>query len=146
MDHNAVGRRLPNSLGKLDRVQFLVVPPRRHRSVNRRHFEVEVTGGDDPPGQHYTIMPLSTVLHELANAWSFEHMSSTDRDEFIAHRGLDAGHHDGAWWHMGQEQAAEIIAWVLGGDRFVSGYVEGADCTELAAAYTLMTEASGPHC
>ncbi len=97
-------------------------------------------------GQHYKITPRDTLLHELAHAWSFEHMTVEDRAEFTEHRGLDHWRHDGIWWHMGQEQAAEIIAWGVGGDEFVSVYLDDADCTELAAAYTVMTGASGPEC
>lgn len=89
-------------------------------------------------GQHYKITPASTLLHELAHAWSFAHMTEADRSEFTAHQGLDHWHHDGPWWHMGQEQAAEIIAWGVGGDRFASPYLHG-DCDELSQAYELMT-------
>lgn len=95
-------------------------------------------------GQHYKITPASTLLHELAHAWSFEHMTAEDRDEFTAHQGLDEWHHDGIWWHMGQEQAAEIIAWGLGGDDFTSVYV-GDDCEELSSAYTVMTGTEPAH-
>jgi len=96
-------------------------------------------------GQHYKITPASTLLHELAHAWSFEYMTPADRDEFTAHRGLDDWHHEGIWWHMGQEQAAEIIAWGIGGTEFASPYVYEADCSELAEAYTVMTGTEPPH-
>ncbi len=96
-------------------------------------------------GQHYKITPTSTLLHELAHAWSFEHMTAEDRHDFTEHRGLDNWHHEGPWWHMGQEQAAEIIAWAVGGDDFVSVYLS-EDCSDLSAAYALMTSGSGPSC
>lgn len=90
-------------------------------------------------GQHYRITPASTLLHELAHAWSFEHMTAEDRQAFTEHRGLDHWHHDGSWWHMGQEQAAEIIAWGVGGTDFASVYIDEAPCSELVAAYTVAT-------
>lgn len=90
-------------------------------------------------GQHYKITPASTLLHELAHAWSFDFMTMEDRGEFTEHRGLDSWHHDGIWWHMGQEQAAEIVAWAVGGDDFVSVYLTKDTCDELSDAYEIMT-------
>ncbi len=53
-----------------------------------------------------------TVLHELGQAWSFSQMTRGEIDEFVAYRGPTVWKEsDVAWWQMGQEQAAEIVAW-----------------------------------
>lgn len=66
-------------------------------------------------------------------------MTSDDRDEFTDHRGLENWRHDGNWWHMGQEQAAEIIAWGIGGDQFTSVYIDEETCTSLTESYVMLT-------
>ena len=43
------------------------------------------------------------------------------------------------WWLMGQEQAAEIVAWGLMDDQSGSVYLYSESCQELAAAFELLT-------
>jgi len=95
-------------------------------------------------GQHYKITPASTLLHELGHAWSFEHMDAAAQAAFVAYRGLDTWDDHRIWWRMGQEQAAEIIAWGIGGDGFFSVYLDEIPEADLAAAYDLLTRQPTP--
>lgn len=98
-------------------------------------------------GQHYKVTAEDTLLHELGHAWSFEHMSSADRGAFVNHRDLAHWHGGDVWWHMGQEQAAEIVAWGVSGGMLNSQYLDEADCSELADAYLVLTgETIGDRC
>ena len=85
--------------------------------------------------------PKNTVLHELAHAWSFAHMTETDIADFVTHRDLDGwDSNDLAWWKMGQEQAAEIIAWGLQGpNEYQSIWIHLETCDDLAADFELLT-------
>ncbi len=82
-----------------------------------------------------------TVLHELGHAWSFSRMTGGQIDEFVAHRGLTAWKdNDVAWWQMGQEQAAEIVAWGLqDSDEYQSIWLHLETCSDLAAGFELLT-------
>jgi len=90
------------------------------------------------------LAPRQTMLHELAHAWSFEHMTGQQIDEFLELRGLHEWKpEEVAWWQSGQEQVAEILAWGLMGDRpFSSKWTRWESCTDLAAAFTLVTHRS----
>ncbi len=85
------------------------------------------------------IDPVNTLLHELAHAWSFDHLSDADRVAFIARRNLESWDDSYSWWLMGQEQAAEIVAWGLMDDLARSVYLYSESCEGLAAAFELLT-------
>ncbi len=91
--------------------------------------------------------PRRTMLHELGHAWSFEHMDGDHQHAFTESRGLDTWHDtDTAWWQMGQEHAAEIIAWGLQDDNeYQSVWLHLEDCTDLAAAFTTLTGTTPLH-
>ncbi len=96
-------------------------------------------------GQDRTA-PENTILHELAHAWISEFVSERGRQEFVDHRRLDNWHHaDGAWWQMGQEQAAEIVAWGLMEDPYRSVWLHTEQCANLAEAYEILTGATPLH-
>jgi hypothetical protein len=82
-----------------------------------------------------------TLLHELAHAWSFSALTDSEMEAFVAHRGLDHWRSpDVAWWQMGQEQAAEIIAWGLQDeDEFKSIWVFTEECDGLARDFEMLT-------
>jgi hypothetical protein len=84
-------------------------------------------------------MPKKVALHELAHAWSAQHMSEGDRTEFLALRGLTSWGDDKlSWGEQGSEQAAEIIAWALM-DEDVTLFIPDTDETSLTVAYELLT-------
>ncbi len=85
--------------------------------------------------------PRHTLLHELTHAWSFEYLDRDTIRAFLELRDLDEwADPDDDWWDMGQEQAAEIVAWGLMGEyEFNSFRTQDEPCDALAAAYTLLT-------
>lgn len=89
------------------------------------------------------LPPRQTMLHELAHAWSFHRLDAGTIERFIELRelGVWADTGDVAWWQTGQEQAAEILAWGLMGDRpFVSKWVRWEPCADLIVAFRLLTD------
>lgn len=88
-----------------------------------------------------------TILHELAHAWSLNHMTETEMDGFADHRGLDHWHSsDVAWWQMGKEHAAEIVAWGLqDADEYKSIWLFQEECGELADAFEMLTGTTPLH-
>ncbi len=91
------------------------------------------------------IEPANTLLHELAHAWSFEFLEEGTRIAFTNHRELENWSSGLNWWLMGQEQAAEIIAWGLMDEPFRSAYVNSESCAELATAFEMLAGISPLH-
>ena len=89
-----------------------------------------------------TTAPHQTMLHELGHAWSFEYLSRDLMAAFMALQGLESwAPDDVAWWQSGQEQAAEILAWGLMGDRPTpSFWTRFESCVDLVAGFTLLTD------
>lgn len=85
------------------------------------------------------IEPVNTLLHELVHAWSFEYLGESTQATFTNHRELDDWSTGLNWWLMGQEQAAEIVAWGLMDESFRSAYVNSESCTDLATAFEILT-------
>lgn len=90
-------------------------------------------------GQHHAITPATTLLHELAHAWSFEHMTAEKQQDSVDHRNLADWSNDPSWWDRGQEQAAEIIAWGLSDGTRQTVYFDREPCEGLATAFELLT-------
>lgn len=98
-----------------------------------------------------TTTPEHTMLHELGHAWSFEYLELETIQAFLELRDLEDWRDVEAWWLKGQEQAAEIVAWGLMGDRpFESRFTRWVPCEELSRAYLLLTGVAptrpGVHC
>jgi len=89
-----------------------------------------------------TTDPGLTVLHELAHAWTFEHLTGSEAATWSQGRGLDTWTGADAWWQQGQEQAAEILAWGLADRPFISQFLQSETCTDLATAYTALAGAA----
>jgi hypothetical protein len=91
--------------------------------------------------------PRHTLLHELAHAWSLTNMTDDDITEFVAHRGLDHWYsNETPWWQMGQEQAAEIIAWGLqDADEYKSIWLFLESCEDLTSSFELVTSTEPLH-
>ena len=96
-------------------------------------------------GQHHTITPTMTLLHELAHAWSFEYMTPKDQQAFVEERELDDWIINVSWWHRGQEQAAEIIAWGLTDGSRQTFYLDGQPFSDLASAFEMLTGTAPLH-
>lgn len=94
-------------------------------------------------GDHHNP-PRHTLLHELAHAWSLHTMDDGDIAAFLADQGLShwtGG--DPGYWGQGAERVAEYVAWGLqdSDDEDRSIWTYGKDCTDLDAAFRLITEA-----
>lgn len=99
--------------------------------VHRLDFCNDGTGG---------VLPRQTMVHELAHAWCFEHLTDDQIGAFLELRGLTSWTPDDvAWWQSGQEQAAEILAWGLKGDLpYWSPWTCWEPCDELTEAFILL--------
>jgi hypothetical protein len=83
----------------------------------------------------------SVIVHELAHAWSVEHLSSAERSAFVDRRAASSWNdHDDDWASRGIEHAAEIITWGLT-DVTVSlhGITGTKDPTTLHATFVWLT-------
>jgi hypothetical protein len=100
--------------------------------------EVDICGFN---WDRFLPMPKKVVLHELAHAWSAEHLTEADRSAFLQMRGLMSwGDDQLPWAEQGSEQAAEIIAWALMDGPVSLSMTQGTDDVSMAAAYELLTE------
>jgi hypothetical protein len=80
------------------------------------------------------------LLHELAHAWSHEHMSESRRLAFLEVRGLKSWNGPGADWnHRGSEHAAELIKWGLNILCVPQNMLEGEEPASLDAAFVSLT-------
>jgi hypothetical protein len=105
-------------------------------------------------------MVNTTMVHELAHAWIETTFDETDRQEFMAQRGLEVWADPGyEWSELGAEQAAEVITWGLMDRNILIRWIETAadgqevpsfrlfklpdsSPDELIAAYELLTDDS----
>jgi hypothetical protein len=84
-------------------------------------------------------MTHHAVLHEMAHAWLDANTSQTLRDRFLKLRGLRSWNETHNPWELrGYEQAAELIAWVLG-ERIITPKIPDNDPALLASAFELLT-------
>jgi hypothetical protein len=84
-------------------------------------------------------MSRHAILHELAHVWLDANTSQLQRDRFLELRGLSAWNKTtGSWMLRGYEQAAELMAWVLG-ERIITPKIPNNDPALLAEAFELLT-------
>jgi hypothetical protein len=70
---------------------------------------------DDPCSTWYPA-PRHTLLHELAHAWTEEHMTAQEKQDYLALEGLDQwSDTTDPWADRGIERAAQAIAFALSG-------------------------------
>jgi len=55
----------------------------------------------------------TTMVHELAHAWTESTLTAAERQDFIEMRGLDEWTDGSEWDQRGAEHAAEIMTWAL---------------------------------
>ena len=118
---------------------------------------VEIEFHDDPDGcsghlgfamgDHVDVcttlvnaMTRRALLHEMSHVWLDQNVTAATRARFLALRGLRSWNSSGDPWRLrGFEQAAEIMAWMLG-ERILTAQVPGNRPSELEAAFELITE------
>ena len=96
-------------------------------------------------GNRFLITPRRTVLHELAHAWTHQHLSEDSIQAFLRFRGLGAWNNPSASWEArGVEHAAEIIAWGLLEDDAGLFSIPDAKREVLAVAFEMLTSMPPP--
>jgi hypothetical protein len=84
-------------------------------------------------------MSRHAILHELAHLWLDANTSQLLRDRFLELRGLSSWNKTtDSWMLRGYEQAAELMAWVLG-ERIITPKIPNNDPALLAEAFELLT-------
>ena len=84
-------------------------------------------------------MSRHAILHELAHLWLDANTSQLLHDRFLELRGLSAWNKTtDSWMLRGYEQAAELMAWVLG-ERIITPKIPNNDPALLAEAFELLT-------
>jgi hypothetical protein len=84
-------------------------------------------------------MTRHAILHELAHLWLDANTSQLLRDRFLELRGISAWNKTtDSWMLRGYEQAAELMAWVLG-ERIITPKIPNNDPALLAEAFELLT-------
>ena len=82
------------------------------------------------------------MLHELAHAWTLDHVSTDLEGRFLDLVRLNVWQ-DAAlpWSEQGVEYSAEVIAWGLLDRSSRMVRIGDPDCEDLAAAFRLLTDA-----
>lgn len=91
---------------------------------------------------HTDQMASRELLHEMAHGWLDVNASGSERERFLALRGLATWNDSGVEWEeRGFEQGAEIMAWALGdqGDGILMPSIPDNDPDQLAVAYRRLT-------
>jgi hypothetical protein len=84
-------------------------------------------------------MSRHTILHELAHVWLDANTSQWLRVQFLEARGLSAWNKTtDSWMLRGYEQAAELMAWVLG-ERIITPKIPNNSPALLAESFELLT-------
>jgi hypothetical protein len=87
-----------------------------------------------------TLSVRGAVLHELAHAWTIDHVSADREGRFLDLVGLDVWQQaDLPWSEQGVEYSAEVIAWGLLDRQSRMARIGSPDCVDLAAAFRLLT-------
>jgi hypothetical protein len=87
-----------------------------------------------------TLSVRGVVLHELAHAWTIDHVSADREGRFLDLVGLDVWQQaDLPWSEQGVEYSAEVIAWGLLDRQSRMARIGSPDCVDLAAAFRLLT-------
>lgn len=86
-----------------------------------------------------------TLLHEMGHAWIDANMTASDRERFMAERGLVAWNDSAVPWDdRAYEHGAEIIAWGLG-DRYIAPTIPDREPARLTSGFELLTGVALPH-
>jgi len=92
--------------------------------------------------QEPTVSVRGAVLHELAHAWTLDHVSEELELRFLDLVGLDVWQQDDLpWSEQGIDYSAEVIAWGLLDRPSRMVRIGDPDCADLSAAFRLLTNA-----
>ena len=81
------------------------------------------------------------VLHELSHAWMLDHVDEGTVDGILALSDRTTWDNPGVTWSdRGVEYAAEVMAWGLMDEALPMVRIGAPPCSQLAAAFTLLTE------
>ncbi len=87
-----------------------------------------------------TLSVKGIVLHELAHAWTLDHVSDELEARFLKLIGLDVWQQDDLpWSEQGTEYSAEVIAWGLLDRPSRMVRIGDPACEDLTAAFRLLT-------
>ncbi|HSJ71485.1 MAG TPA: hypothetical protein VLA29_07580 [Acidimicrobiia bacterium] len=79
-------------------------------------------------------------LHELGHAWMIDNLTEEMEEELLEISGRDVwDDHDVPWVDRGVEYAADVLAWGLLEEPLAMVRIGSPPCTELAAAYEVLT-------
>lgn len=104
-------------------------------------FESDLCLGAGPCPEP-SLSVRGAVLHELAHAWTIDHVSTDLEGRFLDLVGLNVWQDaDLPWSEQGVEYSAEVIAWGLLDRQSRMARIGNPDCEDLAAAFRLLTDA-----
>ncbi len=84
------------------------------------------------------------LLHELAHAWAYEHLSEADQARYVAIGGFESWNDpETIWARRASEDAAETIAWGLA-ERLLQMPSTPGPLTEINDRYRLLTGTDAP--
>lgn len=92
--------------------------------------------------RHTDLMAARSLLHEIAHGWVEANVTGSERERFLAIRGLNTWNDKSVDWdERGFEHAAEIIAWAIGdqADGTLAPSIPRNSPNVLAAAYEMLT-------
>lgn len=90
--------------------------------------------------QEPTAAVRGAVLHELAHAWTLDHVLNDLEERFLDLVGLDVWQQaDLRWAEQGVEYSAEVIAWGLLDRPSRMARIGNPDCEDLAVSFRLLT-------
>jgi hypothetical protein len=91
--------------------------------------------------QEPTLAVRGIILHELAHAWTLDHVNDDLQSQFLELVGLEEWHpgDDLPWAEQGVEYSADVMAWGLLDRPARMARIGNPSCQELTAAFSLLT-------
>jgi hypothetical protein len=91
--------------------------------------------------QEPTVAVRGIILHELAHAWTLDHVGDDLQSQFLELVGLEEWHPDDdlPWAEQGVEYSADVMAWGLLDKPARMGRIGNPSCEDLTAAFRLLT-------
>jgi hypothetical protein len=93
--------------------------------------------------QEPTLAVRGIILHELAHAWTLDHVDDDLQSRFLQLVGLDEWHSDAdlPWAEQGVEYSADVMAWGLLDKPARMARIGNPGCQDLTDAFRLLTGA-----
>jgi hypothetical protein len=115
------------------------------QSEGRRNLFLCLFESDLCPGtgacQEPTVAVRGIILHELAHAWTLDHIDDDLQSRFLELVGLVEWHPDDGlpWAEQGVEYSADVMAWGLLDKPARMARIGNPSCLDLTAAFRLLT-------